>query len=183
VPPFFGGRAGSIADQGEQSNTVVFCHGFPQPGTMAAKRRRSSSPKAIVVRDRVSSPAPIRISVPRAPAIKKHRRRRSHSIARSHGIGGGATGAMSMNRSGALALGGFLYGIIEKNFGPQLPSLPILGKTGSIALGCYFLGGKSPGLIADVGNAASVIAGYSFGSTGKVSGSLAPQVSGIAAQV
>jgi len=90
---------------------------------------------------------------------------------------------MSMKKSGALALGGFIYGIIEKNFGAQIPSVPVLGKTGSIAIACYMLGGKNPGIVADVGNAASVIAGYSFGSTGKVSGSLAPQVSGIAAQV
>ena len=149
---------------------------------MAKRRRsRSSSPKAIVVRERVSSPAPIRISVPRAPALKS-KRRRSHS--RSHGGHvGSATGAMSMKKSGALALGGFIYGIIEKNFGAQIPSVPVLGKTGSIAIACYMLGGKNPGIVADVGNAASVIAGYSFGSTGKVSGSLAPQVSGIAAQV
>lgn len=133
-----------------------------------------------MVRERVSSPAPIRISVPRAPALKS-KRRRSHS--RSHGgHAGSATGAMSMKKSGSLALGGFLYGIIEKNFGAQLPSLPVVGKTGAIALGCYFFGGKQPGIVADIGNAASVIAGYSFGSTGKVSG-LAPQVSGIAAQV
>lgn len=89
---------------------------------------------------------------------------------------------MSLNRSGALALGGFLYGFIEKTFGAKIPSIPIVGKSGAIALGAYWLGGRSPGIVADIGNAASVIAGYSFGSTGKVSG-LAPQVSGIAAQV
>jgi len=89
---------------------------------------------------------------------------------------------MSLNRSGALALGGFLYGFIEKQFGAHIPAIPVIGKTGAIALGAYWLGGKSPGIVADIGNAASVLAGYTFGSTGKVSG-LAPQVSGIAAQV
>lgn len=86
-----------------------------------------------------------------------------------------------MPRSGALALGGFIYGYIEKNV-PQVPTLPLIGKSGTIALAMYFLGGKSPGIMADVGNAASVIAGYSFGSTGKVSG-VASQVSGLAAQI
>jgi len=90
---------------------------------------------------------------------------------------------MTPSRSGSLALGGFIYGYLEKTFGASIPALPVIGKSGAIALGAYFLGGKSPGLIADVGNAASVIAGYSFGSTGKVSGQLAPQVSGVAAQV
>lgn len=88
---------------------------------------------------------------------------------------------MSATRSGALALGGFIYGYIEKNV-PQFPTLPVVGKSGAIALAAYFLGGKNAGLIADVGNAASVIAGYSFGSTGKVSG-VASQVSGLAAQI
>jgi len=146
---------------------------------MAKRRRRTSSPKTITVRERVT-PAPIRISVPRAAPIRRVKHRRRHHSGGSRGIGGGATGAMSMSRSGALALGGFVYGYIEKNV-PQVPTLPIVGKSGAIALIAYFMGGKSPGLIADVGNAASVIAGYSFGSTGKVSG-LAPQVSGVAAQ-
>lgn len=88
---------------------------------------------------------------------------------------------MSATKSLSLALGGFIYGYLEKNV-PQIPAIPVIGKSGAIALGCYWLGGKSPGIVADVGNAASVIAGYSFGSTGKVSG-LAPQVSGIAAQI
>lgn len=89
---------------------------------------------------------------------------------------------MSPKRSGALALGGFLYGYLEKNV-TSIPTVPVIGKSGTIALACYFLGGKHPGIIADVGNAASVIAGYSFGATGKVSGDLAAQVSGIAAQI
>lgn len=88
---------------------------------------------------------------------------------------------MSPTKSGSLALGGFIYGFIEKNF-PQIPKLPVVGKSGAIAIIAYFAGGKQAGIIADVGNAASVIAGYSFGSTGAVSG-LAPQVSGVAAQV
>jgi hypothetical protein len=146
-----------------------------------AKRRKTAT-KTITVRER-SAPQTIKVSVPRAAPIRRKatRRRRSHGGGH-RSIGGGATGGMSINKSGSLALGGFIYGYVEKTFGPQLPALPLIGKTGAIALAAYFLGGKSPGLIADVGNAASVIAGYSFGSTGKVSG-LAPQVSGIAAQV
>lgn len=146
-----------------------------------AKRRKTAT-KTITVRER-SAPQTIKVSVPRAAPIRaKTRRRRHHGGGGRRIGGGGATGGMSVNKSGSLALGGFIYGYVEKTFGPQLPALPLVGKTGAIAIACYFLGGKSPGIIADVGNAASVIAGYSFGSTGKVSG-LAPQVSGIAAQV
>lgn len=145
-----------------------------------AKRRKTAT-KTITVRER-SAPQTIKVSVPRAAPIRKAKTRRRHHGGGHRIGGGGATGGMSVNKSGSLALGGFIYGYIEKTFGPQLPALPLIGKTGAIALAAYFLGGKSPGIIADVGNAASVIAGYSFGSTGKVSG-LAPQVSGIAAQV
>lgn len=147
-----------------------------------AKRKTAthSQSRAIVVRER--SPAPIiKVSAPRAAAVKKPKRRRSsghHSSGKSLGA---ATGSMSATKSGGLALGGFIYGYIEKNV-PQVPTLPLIGKSGAIALIAYFMGGKNPGIIADIGNAASVIAGYSFGSTGRVSG-LTPAVGGVAAQI
>jgi hypothetical protein len=144
-----------------------------------AKRKTATQSRAIVVRER--SPAPIiKVSAPRAAPVKKGKRRRSHGGGHSRSIGS-ATGAMSATKSGSLALGGFIYGYIEKNV-PQVPTLPLIGKSGAIALIAYFMGGKNPGIIADIGNAASVIAGYSFGSTGRVSG-LAPGVGGVAAQL
>lgn len=146
---------------------------------MAGKKRTKTQSRAIVVRER--SPAPIiRVSAPRATPVKHKRRKASH-----HGGGGrslgAATGSMSATKSGSLALGGFIYGYLEKNV-TQIPTLPLIGKSGAIALIAYFMGGKNPGIIADIGNAASVIAGYSFGSTGRVSG-LTPAVGGVAAQL
>ena len=67
------------------------------------------------------------------------------------------------------AMGGFAYGFVEKTWGPQIPSLPFIGKSGAVALACYFLSPRHP-LIKDVGIAAAAIAGYSFGKTGTVSG-------------
>lgn len=147
-----------------------------------AKRRKSSGggTKTVVVRERSAAPV-IKVSAPRAAPVKRRGRRRSSGGGGGRGAGG-STGAMTPQKSGSLALGGFIYGYLEKNF-PQIPTLPIVGKSGAIAIIAYFAGGKHAGIIADVGNAASVIAGYSFGSTGKVSGNLAPQVSGVAAQV
>lgn len=146
---------------------------------MAKKRTKSRSPQAIIVRER--SPAPIvRVSAPRATPVKHKRRRKGGGGGGSRSIGS-ATGAMSGTKSGSLALGGFIYGYLEKNV-TQIPTLPLVGKSGAIALIAYFMGGKSPGIIADIGNAASVIAGYSFGSTGRVSG-LTPGVGGVAAQI
>ncbi len=145
-----------------------------------AKRKTQTQSRAIVVRERAPAPI-IKVSAPRAAPVKKGKRRRHHGGGGGGRSIGSATGAMSATKSGSLALGGFIYGYIEKNV-PQVPTLPLIGKSGAIALIAYFMGGKNPGIIADIGNAASVIAGYSFGSTGRVSG-LAPGVGGVAAQI
>jgi hypothetical protein len=67
------------------------------------------------------------------------------------------------------AVGGLIYGWIEKSYGESLPTLPMIGKSGTVALACYFLGGSNK-MIADIGIAASAIAGYSLGKEGKISG-------------
>jgi len=146
---------------------------------MAKRKTQQAQSRAIVVRERAPAPI-IKVSAPRAAPVKKGKRRRHGGGGHSRSIGS-ATGAMSATKSGSLALGGFIYGYIEKNV-PQVPTLPLIGKSGAIALIAYFMGGKNPGIIADIGNAASVIAGYSFGSTGRVSG-LTPGVGGVAAQI
>jgi hypothetical protein len=136
-----------------------------------AKRRKTST--AIVRAIPVRTPAPIiRVSAP-APHKKKGHRRRHHSS------NGGGLNQASMQSH---AIGGFLYGVIEKNFGAQLPTLPLVGRAGSIAIAAYVFGKGRGGVIADVGRAAAVIAGYQFGTTGKISG-IAPQIAGVAAQV
>ena len=62
---------------------------------------------------------------------------------------------------------------------------PLLGRAGTIAVVGYFASrkGMGGGLVRDVTIAAAVIAGYQLGATGHVSGMIAPQVSGIAAQI
>lgn len=140
-----------------------------------ARRRTATRSRAIVLRA-PSAPNVIRVSAPR-PAKRHHRRR--------HGGGGGHSG---VNALMSIALGGAAYGFIEKSFGASIPTIPILGRAGTIAIGMHFLNkGRGSGLIRDIGIAAAVIAGYQLGSLGKISGDidgdLAPQVGGIAAQV
>lgn len=88
------------------------------------------------------------------------------------------------------AIGGAIFGFIDKSF-PNLPTLPILGRAGTIAVAGYFLG-RSGGLgrssiVRDVTFAAAVIAGYELGHDGKISGDvdgfIPGQVTGIASQV
>lgn len=88
------------------------------------------------------------------------RRRARHS-------GGGGSGNIS-SRIQNVALGGLAYGLAVKNF-PQIPRIPGIGRSGTVALAIYFLKPKSR-LIQDIGIAAAAIAGASFGETGTVSG-------------
>lgn len=67
-----------------------------------------------------------------------------------------------------VAMGGLAYGLIVKHV-PGIPRIPGIGRSGTIALGVYFLKPSSQ-LLQDVGIAAAAIAGASFGETGTVSG-------------
>lgn len=87
---------------------------------------------------------------------------------RRRGGGGGFGKSSKSKHLMGVALGGFAYGIIEKSF-PSLPTLPVVGKSGTVALAVYFFGGSNE-LINDIGIAAAAIAGYSLGKTGTVSG-------------
>lgn len=93
-------------------------------------------------------------------------RRRSRPRRRSGG-GGSSDGSLQKRLQG-VALGGFAYGQLVKNF-PNLPRLPVVGRSGTVALAVYFLKPKSQ-MLRDMGIAAAAIAGASFGETGTVSG-------------
>lgn len=105
------------------------------------------------------------VEQPAAPAATSKRggiRRRM----RRAGIGGRSAKKKTM--MGA-ALGGLIFGFIEKNFADSLPTMPVIGKSGTIALGCYFFGGTNE-IVNDVGVAAATIAGYTLATTGTISG-------------
>jgi hypothetical protein len=81
-----------------------------------------------------------------------------------------------------MGVGGLALGFIDKSF-PTLPTIPLLGRAGTIAVAAYFLGkGSKGGLFRDVALAASAISGYQLGNKGSVSGHYPPSV-GIAAQI
>lgn len=128
------------------------------------------------------SPAPvIRIATARAAPIKKVKH---HGRRRAGGVGSGRTLI-------GTAVGGAVLGFIEKQF-PTLPTVPLLGRAGTIAVAAHFLskqGGQSSPILRDVALAGAAIAGYQLGKEGKVAGDdgidgdLAEQVRGIASQV
>jgi hypothetical protein len=103
-----------------------------------------------------SRPAPIVVRMPRAPAApkKKHHRR--------HASGGGT------NEWIGAVVGGAALGFIDKQ-GTAIPTVPLLGRAGTIALVCYIFRGKNK-WIAEVGKAAASVAMYEQISQGSISG-------------
>ena len=153
---------------------------------MARKRKSSTTTIVRQVPVLQRGPAPIirvQSSAPRAPKAKRRR-------SRGRSKGGGGHAGLTVNHMLATTFGGFALGFINKSF-PSLPTLPIIGRSGTIAIGAYFLakhmGGGASGILRDVAMAGAAVAGFELGTTGKVAGDvdgdLAPQVSGVAAQV
>jgi hypothetical protein len=68
-----------------------------------------------------------------------------------------------------VAIGGAAIGMIEKS-GMNIPTVPMLGRVGSIAVGAYFFGGQKPGLLQDIALAGATLAGYELAKDGKISG-------------
>jgi hypothetical protein len=79
-----------------------------------------------------------------------------------------------MGGSGSLvsyAIGGAAMGFIEKQNLAFIPTLPFLGRKGTLTLIAYFWrknGG--PAFLTDIARAGAVLSGYDFVKTGSISG-------------
>ena len=114
--------------------------------------RRASSPKPIVIRT---------TKVVKAKHHKRHGRRH----------GGGVSSLFSKDRMMTVGAG-FAVGALEKmTFVQNLPSLPFLGKTGTLGVAALLFsdGGRNK-TADDIATAALTIAGYMMGSTGSIVG-------------
>jgi hypothetical protein len=140
-----------------------------------AKRRTASTSQIVRTIPFPRQVAPIiRVSAPRAVTKKKSRRR----------VGSASGGSLSAKSLLGTALGGAAFGYIEKSF-PNLPSLPLIGRSGTIALAAFFLskrGGLGGGIVRDIAIAGAAISGYQLGKTGAISGDVMGD-DGLAAQV
>jgi hypothetical protein len=109
------------------------------------------------------------------PLARRSSRRRSgrRTSGRRRGRRGhsrnGAVGASLKTRAIGAAVGGFGVGFIEKQVGDKLPTLPIIGKKGAIAIAAYFFANKSE-IARDVCISAAAISGYELGKSGVISG-------------
>lgn len=117
-----------------------------------------------------SIPAParaqvIKLNVPRAPSAPRHKKRHH----RRHAVSGG----MNTKSIIGAALAGAVLGFIEAKF-PNIPSIPLVGRKGTIAIAAYYLGKRGGPLggpiTRDVAMVAAGLAGYDLGKTGKISG-------------
>jgi hypothetical protein len=125
---------------------------------MAKRSSHRSKSLARVIR----APKPIVIRTTKVVKAKRHHSRRHH--------GGGMGSLFSKDRLETVGAG-FAIGALEKMaFVQSLPSLPLIGKTGTLGLACVLIGGGRKGIVDDVATAAFTIAGYMMGSTGSIVG-------------
>lgn len=89
-----------------------------------------------------------------------------HKKKHHHRRGGGAGKKPDMMNA---ALAGFIISYIEKNYGAQLPSIPVLGDTGTIALLAYYFRGKHK-MLPTIALVAAGLAAYQYEATGTITG-------------
>ena len=132
-----------------------------------AKRSKSRS----LALARRPSVKPIVIRTTKVVKAKKH-----HRGHRRHGA------SSILSKEHLMMVGtGFAVGALEKmTFIQNLPSLPYLGKTGTLAIGAFLLsdGGRNK-MAADIATSAAVIAGYMLGSGGTIIGDGNPYGDGV----
>jgi hypothetical protein len=125
---------------------------------MATKRTRTHHRAALVPYRHHSTPRTI---IVRAPSAPHHKKKGHHASKKS-----------SEKVLLGLAVGGLAMGFLDKPGGiaATLPTIPLLGKAGTIALIAHFVQKGRGGIFTDIRNAAAVVAAYEFGLKGSVSG-------------
>lgn len=89
------------------------------------------------------------------------------AVKRRRATGAQAAGLASRIQRGAI--GGAVVGFIEKQFGDQIPTLPLIGRKGAIALAVYMFKPKNA-ILQDAGIAAATLSGYQFAKENKIDG-------------
>lgn len=124
---------------------------------MAKKTKHRRSSTALARMPRAATPIVIREESSGTRHVKHKGGRRGH-------------GKLSSEKQlMAMAIGGLVAGFIDKS-ATAIPTIPMLGKMGTVAVAAHFLAKGKPGIVTDIRNAAAAIAGYEMGSTGKIAG-------------
>lgn len=109
----------------------------------------------------------IRVSAPRVVAAPKAKRRSRPR----HGGGGGGGGGGTKQLMGVV-VGAGIVGVLKKSgMMSQIPSIPVVGRIGAIAIAAHFWAQNGGGQLArDISLAAASIAAFQFGSEGEITG-------------
>ncbi len=113
-----------------------------------------------------------RALVPYRPTVKPIVIRTTKVVKKKtkHRRSGGGMGGLFGGNKGKVMMGAFLLGLIQKQgFASSLPTIPVLGQTGTIGLAAHFLGGRSP-LAQDIATAAFAVAAWEMGHDGHIIG-------------
>ncbi len=104
----------------------------------------------------------IKVTAPRALPVKRKARRRSSSTS----YGGSGKDLIG------IAIGGAAFGWIEgSDFGRKLPTIPVLGRKGSLAIIGYFIARQTRSKIMwDITKAAVVLSAYELAKDGRITG-------------
>ena len=113
-----------------------------------------------------SSTRVVVVRAPSAPARTRGRKRRN---------GGGGGGVLGLGSGGTILAAAVTAGVIglAENAGlmAKLPTIPILGRKGTLAVIAYYYSKHGGGKLArDVAFAAAVLSGYELGKSGTISG-------------
>jgi hypothetical protein len=118
-----------------------------------------------------SRPAPIVVRMPSLP--KKQEKK-------GKGRGRGRVAHNAQTEMMGAAVGGALLGYLDKQ-GTAIPTLPVVGRAGTLAVLCYVFKDKSP-WIRSAGNAFAAIAAYELTREGSIAGE-DNHIAGVAARL
>lgn len=123
--------------------------------TMAKTKTRSAGRMSIV-----KVPQPIIMRAPPPARATKHKGKHHRPGHRS-----------SEKVLTGILLGGFVLGYLDKPDSKfPIPTIPALGKPGTIAIIAHFMGKGKPGYLTNIRDAAAAVFAYEYGSTGAVKG-------------
>jgi len=104
------------------------------------------------------------IVTPKAPAAP---RKPAHKPKRHHAHAGGGDMTSTLLIPG---MAGMILALIDKGTIPNVPTIPMLGRAGTLALGCWFMRKHSPKYLPKLAGGFAAIAMYEWRMQGSVSG-------------
>lgn len=141
-------------------------------------KRKTSTSRAMVLSPSRPSTQTIVVRAPSAPAKSKRRAplatyRPAKKAKKHRRSKGGSSSTHDLKELAGVAIAAGVVGMIEKQeFYAQIPSLPMIGKKGTLAVGAMLWKkyGGGGAIARDIALVATALAFYQLGAEGKISG-------------